>query len=288
MRLSSPLPHLPAPAFLALLAVVSLAAAPGARGDSIASADGFFPGVHLVGGSGTWRTDAHFFNPSSTRTADVELSWVRAEAGPSDLPKTTRFQLLPRAARTLADVLCDPQSGFSVCDSWGLLRYHASDVSGPLDLLVTSNTYNVAGKVVPGTFGQYSPAQPARKAVALADGGAGELHVTGLPSDASTWVVNAAVMNASGVLLEAGVTLVDGTGQTYGTRVVRVPPLSVVQLGDVFGSAFVAFGPFDPALAPYRLVVFVNSGEGRALAYASITDRRTGDPWLVPGEPAAP
>ena len=36
--------------------------------------------------------------------------------------------------------------------------------------------------------------------------------------------------------------------------------------------------------SPYRLNVFVNLGNGaKVLAYATVTDTRTGDPYLIPG-----
>jgi hypothetical protein len=139
---------------------------------------------------------------------------------------------------------------------------------------------------VPGTYGQFSPGQPLRNSVAFDNSILGDLYITGIPNDANHRT-NAVVMNPTGVSLEAGVSLVDWNGLPYKTVLVNVPPYSLHQLNDIFHAAFASALP--PEGGPWRLTVFVNFSNGaRALCYATVTDLRTGDPYLLTGQLALP
>ena len=154
-----------------------------------------------------------------------------------------------------------------------------------MPLIVTSNTYNVAGAVA-GTYGQFSPGQPVRNALGFDDTIFGDLYVTGLVNDPNHRT-NAVVMNPTGTSLEAGVQLVDSVGNVYKTVIVTVPPYSMHQLNDVFYQDFASSAP--PTGGPWRLNVYVNLSNGaKVLCYATVTDLRTGDPYLITGEAARP
>ncbi|MFN7988777.1 MAG: hypothetical protein U0529_14990 [Thermoanaerobaculia bacterium] len=261
-----------------ILAVATIAATP-SRADTIASTDSFLPAVNITGATGTWRTDVWIFNPETSLENDVTLYFTPAGVDGTNLEgiKITP-PLAPRESVTLKDIV---RTYFGRTEAYGLL-----EVRGKYNLLVTSNTYNVAGPQAPGTFGQYSPGQPYRSSLGFDDSVFGDLYVTGLTND-SNLRTNAVVMNPSEVSLEAGVELVDATGIVYGRRIYTVPPYSMFQLNDVFGAEFASFGP--PAGGPYRLNMFVNLGNGaRILGYATVTDKRTGDPYLVPAQAMRP
>mgnify|MGYP000937873089 CR=1 FL=1 len=239
----------------------------------------FLPAVNITGATGTWRTDVWIFNPETSLENDVTLNFTPAGVDGTNLEgiKITP-PLAPRESVTLKDIV---RTYFGRTEAYGLL-----EVRGKYNLLVTSNTYNVAGPQAPGTFGQYSPGQPYRSSLGFDDSVFGDLYVTGLTND-SNLRTNAVVMNPSEVSLEAGVELVDATGIVYGRRIYTVPPYSMFQLNDVFGAEFASFGP--PAGGPYRLNMFVNLGNGaRILGYATVTDKRTGDPYLVPAQAMRP
>ena len=112
---------------------------------------------------------------------------------------------------------------------------------GSLPLIVTSNTYNVAGAVT-GTYGQFSPGQAFRNALGFDDSIFGDLYMTGLVNDANHRT-NVVVMNPTKTSLEAGVQLVDSVGNLYKTVVVTVPPFSLHQLNDVFYQDFASSSP---------------------------------------------
>ncbi|MFI5119853.1 MAG: hypothetical protein ACHQM4_05535 [Thermoanaerobaculia bacterium] len=261
----------------ALLAAV-VGAGAFARADTISSTDSFLPVVHINGASGVFRTDVTIFNPDPTVAAVVDLYYTEADHDGALTPSyRIPGNLEPRASLTLPDIVL---STFGLGSSYGLL-----DVKSSLPVHVTSNTYNVAG-AVPGTYGQFSPGQPLRNAVAFDDSILGELYLTGIPNDPNHRT-NAVVMNPTALPLEAGVDLVDRDGRLYKNVLVNVQPFSLHQLNDIFHDAFASALP--PEGGPWRLTVFVNLPNGaRALCYATVTDLGTGDPYLLTGQLARP
>lgn len=264
-----------------LLAAASLAAAlgaPTAVADSIATTNAYLPAVNITGATGVFRTDVWIFNPEPTLENEVDLYFTPAGADGTNLQGIRITPpLAPRESVSLTDIV---REYFGQTETFGLL-----EVSSQHPVLVTSNTYNVAGALA-GTYGQYSPGQPWRSSLGFDDSVFGDLYVTGLTNDPNLRT-NAVVMNPSDVELEAGVQLVDANGIIYGTRIHVVKPYSLHQLNDVFGAEFAAFAP--PPGGPYRLNMFVNLGNGaRILGYATVTDRRTGDPYLIPAQAMRP
>ncbi len=261
----------------AFFALAALGATP-ATADSIASAVSYLPVADIEGATGSWRTDVWIFNPETTLENEVDLYFTPAGVDGSNLDGIRIAPpLAPRESVSLADILYEY---FGKSGTYGVLEIRATS-----PVLVTSNTYNVAGSK-PGTYGQYSPGQPYRNALGFDDSVFGDLYVTGLTNDPNL-TTNAVVMNPSEVTLEAGVQLVDAMGIIYGTRIYTVKPFSLTQLNNVFGKEFAAFQP--PAGGPYRLNMFVNYGNGaRILGYATVTDTRTGDPYLIPAQAMTP
>lgn len=255
-----------------------LGARPVGAADTIATIDGFLPIVHIVGATGVFRTDLEIFNPDSV-TAVIDLYYAEHETdGTQSL--VVRVTLPSRQSISLPDILL---ANFGISAGYGLLEFRSN-----VPVIVTSNTYNVAGAVA-GTYGQFSPAQPFRKALPFAASPNeifGDLYAVGL-RNASNLRTNAVILNPTRFTLDAGVELVDRFGVFLGKKRYSVPPFSLRQLNDVFGAEFASFGP--PSGAGYRLTFYVNSrasGEDpRILAYVTITDRNTGDPYLVTGEP---
>ncbi|MEO8054316.1 MAG: hypothetical protein ABI768_04140 [Acidobacteriota bacterium] len=246
--------------------------------DSIVSADSFLPAVHINGASGVFRTDVWIFNPDPSLKAVVSLYYTEADRDGSTLPGIRITpDLDPRESVTLSDIVKDY---FGKTSSYGLL-----EVRGNLPLIVTSNTFNIAG-ATPGTYGQFSPGQALRNALGFDNSTFGDLYVTGLVNDPNHRT-NAVVMNPTGTTLEAGVQLVDSVGNVYKTVVKVVPPYSLTQLNDIFYQDFASSNP--PQGGPWRLNVYVDLSNGaKVLCYATVTDLRTGDPYLIPGQAARP
>ncbi|MBK8598635.1 MAG: hypothetical protein IPN83_24315 [Holophagales bacterium] len=261
----------------AFLVFAALGGAP-ATADTIASTDSYLPAVNITGATGRFRTDVWIFNPETSQDNVVDLYFTPAGVDGTNLDGIRITPpLAPRESVSLTDIV---KNYFGKTETFGLLEIRAT-----YPVMVTSNTYNVAG-ATPGTYGQYSPGQPYRNALGFDDSVYGDLYVTGLTNDPNLRT-NAVVMNPSEVELRAGVQLVDAMGTIYGTRVLTVKPFSLTQLNDVFGSEFATFQP--PAGGPYRLNMFVDLGNGaKILGYATVTDKRTGDPYLIPAQAMKP
>ena len=286
MRIASRMPR-KVPTAAAFLGAALLAATPAVAGDTIATVEAFLPAVHIVGASGVFRTDVEIFNPDPEESADVVLYLTPPDADYTELPGFRLDPpLRPRESVTFSDIV---SQYFNYDNAFGNLNVVSLKVGddqsyGP-PLVVTSNTYNVAGALA-GTYGQFSPGQPRRKAVAFDESVLGELYITGLRNDVNTRT-NVGILNTEDVPLEAGVQLVDSIGRVLAQRAYSVAPYSIRQINDLFGREFVAAG--IPEGGPYRLTVFVNlSNAARLLCYASVSDLRTGDPYLIPGEPVLP
>jgi hypothetical protein len=234
--------------------------------------------VHINGASGVFRTDVWIFNPDPNSKAVVDLYYTEADTdGTGESGVRITPDLDPRESVTLADIV--PQY-FRKTSSYGLLEVRSS-----LPVIVTSNTYNVAG-AVPGTYGQFSPGQALRNARGFDNSINGDLYVTGLFNDPDHRT-NVVVMNPTGTSLEAGVQLVDSVGNVYKTVFVIAPPYSLHQLNDVFYQDFASSNP--PQGGPYRINAYVDLSNGaKILCYATLTDLRTGDPYLIPGQTANP
>jgi len=233
------------------------------------------PAAHLPGATGTFRTDVTIFNPEGTKRVHVVLRFTRADQDGTDSPGFALDpDLEPRETVTLADVLGPDY--LNAGNTYGLLEVESSE-----RVIVTSNTYNVAGAQA-GTYGQFSPGQPEEDAIGYDDSFNGDVYTPGLRFDANHRV-NAAIVNPTGVPLEAAVQLVDKAGFIYQTNFYKLKPYSLHQINDVFRGDFA-----DRRLVnddSYRLNFFVNLGNGaKVLSYATVTDVRTGDPYLIPGQ----
>lgn len=254
---------------LATLALAAALAAPLAA-DSIVSTDSFLPVVHIAGATGFYVSDVSLFNPNQNATK-VTFYFGRADtdsSGANGLTLTPDLQ--PRETYTIQDFLGTLYS----TTGYGLL-----EVRSDLPILVTSNTLNIAANCTGGTFGQFSPGQPERNSVGFGSTNDYDLYVPGIPNDVYHRT-NAVVMNPTQYTLHATMELIDGSANTIGTINTDVPPYSLHQFNDVFGSVFAGQRP--PVDASYRLNFYVNTNNGATLlAYATITDVRSGDPYLI-------
>ena len=264
---------------LALAVALTCAVAGAAGADTITTVDAFVPVVTITGDTGVFRTDLEIFNPDPGKNAEVCLYFTPAgEDGSNVTGRCIDPPLFPRESVTLENVLGEY---YGLRETYGLLEVKSGN---DVPIIVTSNTYNTAGEK-PGTYGQFSPGQPYRNAIGFDETESvyGNLYVTGLRNEPS-FRTNAVVINPEPNVLEAGVTLVDASGsRILGTRYYTVPPFSMIQINDVFGREFASFQP--PVGRPYRLSFFVARNTGaRLLCYATVTDKRTGDPYLIPGQ----
>jgi hypothetical protein len=180
--------------------------------------------------------------------------------------------LAPGETFTLTDIL----STFFHTSGYGLLEVQSSQ-----GIIVTSNTLNVAANCTGGSFGQFSPGQPFRNAIGFGTTNAYNLFVGGLPND-SFHRTNATIMNPTSATLNGTMVLVDAGGATLGSVNATVPPFSLHQFNDVFGSVFASRNPASGDA--WRLDFFVNTQNGaRMLVYVTVINTNSGDPYLITG-----
>lgn len=242
--------------------------------DSIVTTDAFLPVVHIVGATGIYRSDVSVFNPSSTQSAEVRFYFGAADTNGSNGPAfRITPDLAPRETVTLEDIL---PNYFQISSGYGLL-----EVRSTIPVITSSNTLNVQSNCTGGTFGQFSPGQPERNSVGFGTTNDYDLYVAGLLHDVNHRT-NAVIMNPSSQTLHATMQLVSAGGSTFGHADVDVPPYSLHQFNDVFH----LFGaPYPDNGNAWRLNFYVNTNNGATLlAYATLSDIRSGDPYLIPAQ----
>ena len=121
----------------AFLAVAALGATP-ATADSIASTGLLPPRRDIEGATGVWRTDVWIFNPETSLENEVDLYFTPAGVDGTNLDGIRITPALaPRESVSLADILFEY---FGKTETYGVLEVRAT-----YPVMVTSNTYNVAG-----------------------------------------------------------------------------------------------------------------------------------------------
>jgi hypothetical protein len=217
--------------------------------------------AHNSGLNGTrWRTDV-----------------VLANLGEEPALVTARF--LPAAGAPREEVL-PVQAGAVVrlADAVGTL--FGANGPGAIELTprgspiaVAARTYNDAAG---GTFGQGVPV--ARLGDAAGEGQVVRLtHLSRSAEPAAGFRTNLGAINVSASALTVEVDLRHADGSEAGRLTFPLAPFQWRQLTDVFGMA----GAGD--VADGYALVRTASPSGRFLAYASVVDNVTGDPYLVPG-----
>jgi hypothetical protein len=220
------------------------------------------PGVAgLTAGSGNWRTDVRIFN-AGKEPVDLTLAFYSRNGGTAPSRTTT---LAAGEVRQLDSVL---SSFFGVSQDSGAL--HVS-TAAPALLIVTARTYNETGQ---GAYGQFIPAATPEDAVSA---GSRPLQILQVEESAGYRSnVGFAEVSGKAVTLEVSVFRPDHTD----------PVLLEVKLGPN------EFRQIDSLLSTLgldetfnaRISVRAVDGEGRATAYLSLIDMKSGDPTYVPGQ----
>ena len=220
---------------------------------------------HSPGAFGSlWRTDLAAVNDGAT-TASVTQTFVPVQ-GES---VTRTAEIPPGGTREWSDVLASLFGVDAAASASGVVRV-ASDRA----LHISSRTFSEA---VDGTFGGYLPAVTAAEGLV-----AGTTGLLPQLTRTALFRTNVGVTNLSGTAASVTIRLRGKDSENLGEPVVlSVPPRGLVQVVDVFGAA--GAGDRDLAWA----TVEVTTPGALVWAYASVIDNRTGDPTIVPLEPAA-
>jgi len=209
-----------------------------------------------------WRTDLELFNPGAD---PAELRVELLPAGSGARPQPAVVSLPPLDGAVLPDVVS------ALFGYYGSGALRISPLGGAAAAF--STTYNAASA---GRLGQGVPAVRQSEAAVF-----GEeirlLQLSGSGDRAAGMRTNIGCVNVSTVPLDVEIALYRSPADAVGTLAVTLAPLEWRQLTDVFRlvSSQVEDG--------FAIVRSATPG-GRFLAYASVVDNASGDPFLIPGQ----
>jgi len=219
------------------------------------------PGVaDLVSGSGHWQTDVRIFN-AGTEPAELTLAFYSMNGGPA----TTRtIQLAAGEVRQFDRVL----SFFAISGDAGAL--HVSSAV-PAQVVATARTYSQTDD---GAYGQFIVAATPDEAVAV---GSRPLQILQM-EESKRFKANIGFAEVSGKPVTLEVAVFRPNSNTPSLVEVKLEPNQFRQMNSLLSS--LGLGEMFNARISVRAV----SGEGRALAYGSLIDHKTGDPTFIPGQ----
>jgi hypothetical protein len=209
-----------------------------------------------------WRTDLQLFNPGAG-PADLRVELFPAGSGARPQPAVLSVPALEGAA--LPDVV----STLFGYEGSGALRI--APLEGPAAAF--STTYNAAST---GRLGQGVAA--ARQSEAAVFGEEVRLlQLSGSGDRATGKRTNVGFLNLSSLPIDVEVSLFRSPRVAAGTLTTTLAPLEWRQLTDVFG---LVSAQVDDGFA----IVRTTTPGGRFLAYASVVDNASGDPFYLPGQ----
>jgi len=214
---------------------------------------------HAPGASNTnWRTDLRIVNSGST-AADVRVDLLPQGTDNAARPANVTVSVPAAGQLSLVDVLA-AKFGFT---GNAALLISSSNPS----LIVTSRTYNQAANG--STYGQFIPGVPTSEAISGTK--RGDLIYLMKNADYRTNVGFAGTTATAG---KVTVSMFDASGTAIGTGTFDVQPYGQSQVNDIFG----ATGAPASGVARAEL-----SSTVPVVAYASVIDNRTGDPFAMIG-----
>ncbi len=209
-----------------------------------------------------WRSDLALFNPGAGAT-QLRVDLLAAATAPP--PPSALLSLPGLDDEVVADVV-GTLFGFA---GSGALRITPTGGAAA----AFSTTYNAASA---GRLGQGVPAVRQSAAAVF-----GEqvilLQLSGASDRATGMRSNVGFVNVSGIPIEVDVELYRSPGTSLGTLTVPLAALEWRQLTDVFR---MVSAEVDDGFA----IVRSPTPGGRVIAYASVVDNASGDPFLVPGQ----
>jgi hypothetical protein len=198
-------------------------------------------------------------------SADLTLVFYSRNGGTAT---TKPITLAPGEVRQFDNML---SSFFGISQDAGAL--HVSSAA-PARLVVTARTYNDTGQ---GTYGQFIPAVTPEEAVSA---GSRPLQILQVEESAQYRSnVGFAEVSGKAVTLEVSVFLADSDKPPLKPLELKLAPNEFLQIDSLL---FTKFGLTDTDNA--RISVSVKSGEGRATAYLSLVDKKSGDPTYIPAQ----
>ncbi|HEX7154140.1 MAG TPA: hypothetical protein VF618_21815 [Thermoanaerobaculia bacterium] len=224
--------------------------------------------AHAAGNQSQWQSDVRLAHtwPIAMR---YELTFTTTGADGSKGMQTT-VTVNPNQTLALDDLLARWFGAGALNDSMsGLLLVRPLDTPvAPGRTIAASRLYNKAAQ---GSFGQFIAAVPLSRFIA---NGAHGLTLTQL-AQSDAFRTNFGIVEGSGKAARVKVEAFDHAGAKLFESMLDLLPGEHRQLGAFFAANNVS-------TANARVNVSVVSSTGRAYAYASVVDNKTGDPSFIP------
>jgi uncharacterized repeat protein (TIGR01451 family) len=242
--------------------------------------------AHAQGFDSTWRSDIRLTN-SGAVSQKYQINFTPSATDGTQNGKTTTVDVQAGSTVALNDVLANWYGASTTTPGQtGLLEIRplksttnssigglAAVSSGGPTSLASSRTYNFTPN---GTFGQFIPAIPfASFAGAATDvAPAPKLSMQQISQNGS-FRTNLGLLEASGNPVDVLVRVFNSSGTMIGSFTERLAAGEHRQLNSVLEQKGLT-------VENGRIEVTTASGNGKVTAYASVVDRRTNDPQLVP------
>jgi uncharacterized repeat protein (TIGR01451 family) len=220
------------------------------------------PGVAgRTGASSNWQTDVRIFN-ADKETADLTLEFYSGKGG---AVTSQTMKLAAGEVRQLDRIL---SSFFGIAQDDGAL--HVSSAA-PARLVITARTYNETAQ---GAYGQFIPAVTPEEAVAIDSRPLQILQV----EESTQYRSNIGFAEVSGKAVTLEVSVIRPNHNDPVLLEVKLGPNEFRQIDSLLST----LGLDETYNA--RISVRAVGGEGRATAYLSLIDMKSGDPTYVPGQ----
>jgi len=235
-----------------------------AAGPRMAKATAVFPAaVHGAGRFGSFfTTNVRLFNSDPGAPATVTLRSSAAGEDGTTAGRTLSVTIPPLGTRILDDIL---GNAFRMVD-YGPIFLDASP-----SVVAAARTESTA--LNGGAYGLFAPALLPSSATVLGDRAA----LLVLPFRSRGFRVNVGFTEASGATATVEIAVRDRAGALRGTLTRDVPPLTTIQVNDLF--AELAMPADENDLFEVRVI----AGAGRVLSYATAIDNETNDALGVTG-----
>ena len=218
---------------------------------------------HQAGRFGSfYTTDVRLFNSDGSKPADVTLRYTPAGQNGTEAGRSLTVTIPPLGTRILADIL---GNGFRTND------YGPIFLSAPPSVVAGARTESTALRG--GAYGLFVNSVAPGRGVALGE----RPHVLIPTFRSDGFRVNAGFTEVSGQGTVVELALKDRFGAPRGAISRIVPPLSSLQVNDLYEAIGAAPDEND------RFEVRVVSGKGRVVAYSTAVDNKTNDGFYVTG-----
>ncbi|MEJ5166919.1 MAG: choice-of-anchor D domain-containing protein [Thermoanaerobaculia bacterium] len=244
-----------------LVSIISAVTLSGIGQNPVNSTNGYIiPASALAYGAygSRWVTDVKIHNPEN-KNVSFRIFYLPTQINNS-VASSGDFTLGSNQTLSIPNIL---RVLFGLTDGVGAIL--VTLLENPLNLLITSRTYNLTSQ---GTYGQFIKGYPVSRFISSGTKG----YLLGLQKD-SRMRTNVG-FNSLSEGANFKITLINGNGTNLASKEISLPPNSHLQINDIFGDLQVQGNSNS-----YAIVEVLS---GKVFSYASVVNNQSSDPIFVP------